>query len=204
MLDIVQLTKPNVLYRRDTILSNSCPVPEERGLYTWFFKNVPQKVPVEGCITKDGNTLLYAGISPKDDNSKQNLRKRIKTHYGGNASGSTLRLTLGILLTKQSGFPLRRVGSGKRMTFTHIGEQWLDKWMDENAFVCWVEHPAPWEVEGKIIENISLPLNIQNNAQHPFSFELSVLRTNAKQQARQQSIANEDNQQRRSRLLISH
>ena len=38
----------------------------------------------------------------------------------------------------------------------------------------------------------------------PFYSELKKLRTNANQQARQQSIANEDNQQRRSRLLISH
>ena len=79
---------------------------------------------------KDEKTLLYAGISPKDENSKQNLRKRITNHFRGNAEGSTLRLTLGTLLSRESDFPLRRVGSGNRKTFTHLGEQWLDKWMD--------------------------------------------------------------------------
>ncbi|MEU1194017.1 GIY-YIG nuclease family protein [Streptomyces sp. NPDC005859] len=42
--------------------------------------------------------------------STQNLRKRVRYHYRGNAAGSTLRLTLGCLL----GLDLRRVGSGKR------------------------------------------------------------------------------------------
>ncbi|MET9440781.1 GIY-YIG nuclease family protein [Streptomyces sp. NPDC006610] len=50
--------------------------------------------------------------------STQNLRKRVRYHYRGNAAGSTLRLTLGCLL----GLELRRVGSGKRMTFGKAGE----------------------------------------------------------------------------------
>ena len=28
------------------------------------------------------------------------------------------------------------------MTFTHLGEQWLDQWMEENAFVCFFQMPA--------------------------------------------------------------
>jgi len=44
-------------------------------------------------------------------------------------------------------YPLRRVGSGKRKTFTNLGEQFLDQWMEDNAFVCWVEHDEPWELE---------------------------------------------------------
>ena len=191
------LTNFPILYSRTAVLSKPCPVPEERGLYAWYFKAIPPNVPTDECATKDGLTLLYVGISPKDEISTQNLRKRITNHYRGNAEGSTLRLTLGTLLAKQSEFPLRRVGSGKRMTFTHLGEQWLDKWMEENAFVCWVKHPAPWEVEKEIFETVSLPLNIQGNGHHLFSVKLSNLRKEAKQQAREMPVANEDNQQRR-------
>ena len=190
------LTNPDALHSRSTILTKPCPVPQQRGLYAWYFKSIPPMVPIDGCIIKNGNTLLYAGISPKDEKSTQNLRKRVTTHFRGNAEGSTLRLTLGTLLTGQSGFPLRRVGSGKRMTFTHLGEQWLDRWMDNNAYVCWIEHSAPWEVEKELIQKTCLPLNIQDNSHHPFSSKLSELRTNAKLEARQQSIAFEDNQQR--------
>ena len=84
-----------------------------------------------------------------------------------------MRLTLGVLLEKNSNFQLRRVGSGKRMTFTHLGEQWLDEWMSDNAFVCWVENNKPWEIEKRIFNTVSLPLNIQDNDHHQFSKTLS-------------------------------
>ena len=190
------LTNPPILHSRSTILSQPCPVPQDRGLYAWFFKKIPPSVPIDGCVVKDGMTLLYVGISPKNETSTQNLRKRITNHYRGNAEGSTLRLTLGTLLLEQSDFPLRRVGSGKRMTFTHLGEQWLDEWMDENAFVAWVKHQAPWEVESEIFEDLSLPLNIQDNDHNSFAKKLSAMRSKAKKQAREMPIANEDNQQR--------
>ena len=127
------ITKSPVLYSRSTVLSQPCPVPQDRGLYAWLFKEVPPSVPIDGCVAKNGMTLLYVGISPM--RLLRNLRKRITNHYRGNAEGSTLRLTLGTLLLEKRNFPLRRVGSGKRMTFTHLGEQWLDDWMEENAFV---------------------------------------------------------------------
>ncbi|WP_435241792.1 GIY-YIG nuclease family protein [Streptomyces cucumeris] len=44
--------------------------------------------------------------------STQNLKKRVRHHYGGNAAGSTIRLTIGCLL----GLELRRVDSRSRGT----------------------------------------------------------------------------------------
>jgi hypothetical protein len=190
------LTNPSVLYSRPAVLSKPSPVPAERGLYAWFFKEIPGITPTGGCIVKDDLTLLYVGISPKNETSKGNLRKRITFHYRGNAEGSTLRQTLGVLLTDKSDYPLRRVGSGKRLTFTHLGEQWLDAWMEENAFVSWVPHPSPWQIEREIFESVSLPLNIQDNQHHPFTKTLSDMRREAKRIARETPIANEDNQQR--------
>jgi hypothetical protein len=192
-----ELTSPNRLYSRIEILDKNCPIPKSRGLYAWFFKSIPPLVPIENCIVKDGLTLLYAGISPKDENSNENLRKRIRTHYNGNAEGSTLRLTLGVLLEKSSNHELRRVGSGKRMTFTHLGEQWLDNWMQDNAYVCWLENNKPWEIEREIFKSFSLPLNIKDNDHHKFSKTLSKLRSKSKKNAREMPIANEDNLQRK-------
>ena len=129
MTHFESLTSPSHLYTRAEVLSKPSPVPSASGVYAWFFKEIPGIVPTDGCVTKDGLTLLYVGISPKNESSSQNIRKRIKSHYQGNAEGSTLRLTLGVLLEGKSGFPLRRVGSGKkkdRFTLTHLGEQWLD------------------------------------------------------------------------------
>ena len=83
------------------------------------------------------------------------------------------------------------------MTFTHLGEQWLDDWMEKNAFVCWVKHPTPWELEGELLGALSLPLNIRGNKHHLFAEKLSKLRKEAIKNARAVAIAREDNQQRR-------
>lgn len=178
------ITNPACLYSRETVLSRPCPVPVKPGVYAWFFKGIPGNVPTTGCVIKDGLTLLYIGISPKNAFSRQNLRRRITYHYRGNAEGSTLRLTLGVLLSKENGYPLRRVGSGYRMTFTPLGEQCLSDWMARNAYVVWVEHPEPWMVETGLLKSVSLPLNLQYNSHHSFSETLTRLRADAKQLAR--------------------
>jgi len=190
------LANPPFLYSRSEILSKPYPVPKERGLYAWFFKEIPPGVPTDGCSTKDELTLLYVGISPKNLESTQNLRNRIRTHYMGNAEGSTLRRTLGVLLEEQCGFPLRRVGSGKRMTFTHLGEQWLDDWMEVNAFVTWVTHSAPWETEAELFKSLSLPLNIRDNDHHPFAKQLSDIRKEAQRKAKEMPVADESSETR--------
>ena len=198
MVDGVSMTfvESAPLLTRAEILARSDLIPQSRGAYAWFFRSPPPGVPTDGCYVRDGLTLLYVGISPKNERSRQHLRKRVAHHLKGNAEGSTLRLTLGTLLAPISDYPLRRVGSGKRMTFTHQGEQWLDAWLDENALVCWTEHPEPWLLEHELLATYSLPLNIQDNRSHPFCASLSEARRTAKDLARDMAIANEGNQQR--------
>jgi len=185
------------LFSRAEIMSRPDIIPAARGVYAWYFRSIPPFVPIDDCNVRDDLTLLYVGISPKNATSRQNLRKRITYHYRGNAEGSTLRLTLGTLLAGNSDFPLRRVGSGRRMTFTHLGEQSLDDWMCANALVCWTEHDEPWLLEHDILSSYSLPLNIQDNRKHPFSTRLCDIRRSAKASAREAPIAYEGNQQRR-------
>ena len=180
-------------------MSRPTPVPAVNGVYFWWFKKIPAGVPTDGCIEKDGYTLLYVGISPDKKgkpNSRANLKTRIKTHYSGNAEGSTLRRTLGILLAAESNFPLRRVGSGNRTTFTHSGEQWLDHWMEQNAKVHWVAHDEPWVLEESLIGSVALPLNIQGNS-HAFKSLLSAMRSKAMAEAKLMEIADESGCSRR-------
>jgi hypothetical protein len=59
---------------------------------------------VDGCIQFQDLYLLYVGISPRQPsksgkNNSQNLKARIFNHFTGNAEGSTLRLSLGCLLS---------------------------------------------------------------------------------------------------------
>ena len=81
----------------------------------------------------------------------------------GNAEGSTLRKTLGCLLSDELGIQLRRVGSGRRRTFAE-GEQGLSAWMADNAFVSWVVREHPWELEDNLIASLDLPLNLEGNS----------------------------------------
>ena len=86
MNPINTLTKPSIFYSRSAVLTKPSSVPLESGVYAWFFKEIPGITPIDECVTKDGLTLLYVGISPDKvgkPNSKQNLRKRIANHYRG-------------------------------------------------------------------------------------------------------------------------
>lgn len=116
--------------------------------------------------------------------SQRTLRDRLRQHYALNAAGSTLRLTLGCLLAETLQIELRRVGSGKRMTFTRAGEQRLNEWMEENARVCWYACREPWIAEEEVIGLLDLPLNLAGNRAHAFHGDLSRLRASQKARAR--------------------
>ena len=90
-----------------------------------------------------------------------------------------------------TGYPLSRVGSGKRMTFTHLGEQALDRWMGENALVTWQVRDKPWLEEERLIGKVSLPLNLAGNDSHPFSQKLREIRSTAIRAAKDSPIADE-------------
>lgn len=196
---------PTKLWSRDEVMCSPSPIPAVSGVYFWWFENIPSGVPLDGCITMNSYTLLYVGISPDKKgkpNSRANLRTRIKTHYSGNAEGSTLRRTLGVLLSTESNYPLRRVGSGNRTTFTHPGEQWLDEWMGNNAKVYWIRHSEPWILEEHLISSISLPLNIKGN-KHTFGPLLSAIRSKAMTDAKAMDIVNEAGLSRKLKKVIT-
>lgn len=84
------------------------------------------------------------------------------------------------------------------MAFTHLGEQWLDAWMDRNALVCWTEHSEPWLLEHELLATYNLPLNIQDNWLHPFCATLTAIRQEAKRAARKGPVAQEGRRSFRS------
>ncbi|MGW5269185.1 GIY-YIG nuclease family protein [Rhodococcus sp. NPDC003994] len=178
------------IYTRADVLASPCPVPTSRGVYGWWFDKPPSdSIDTTNCQKRDGLTLLYTGISPSKPPtngkapSKENIRKRIKYHYQGNAAGSTLRLTLGCLLGREHGIALRRVGaSGSRLHF-HSDEALIDRWMDQHAFVSWVEHTEPWELEDHLIDTLDLPLNLQGNKHNHFYATLAKCRADARRHA---------------------
>ncbi|PKT67020.1 hypothetical protein CW362_42765 [Streptomyces populi] len=176
------LTEPDRLWSAREVLLRPSPVPAAAGVYGWHFEQAPS-------ADLDAGRLLYVGIAPRymaNRTSTQNLRKRVRYHYRGNAAGSTLRLTLGCLL----GIELRRVGkSGTRMTFGKDGEVALSQWMAENARVCWIEHDEPWTLESELITQLDLPLNLDQNRHNLFHGRLKELRDQARQRARELDVS---------------
>jgi hypothetical protein len=165
-----RLLRPDRLFGASDITIRPCPVPASPGVYAFYFSEPPPGIDTSGCHRVDQHALLYVGIAPKPPPlngrapSKSHLRQRLRTHYFGNAAGSTLRRTLGCLLSEQLGIKLRRVGSTGRYTFTNPGEQLLDDWMGQHAFVTWVETTAPWELEEHMLSSgLRLPLNVDRN-----------------------------------------
>lgn len=173
----VNLLEPDRLWSADEVMTRPSPIPAAPGVYGWYFEQSPDpRLPA--------GRLLYVGIAPRHMGtraSRQNLRTRVRYHFRGNAEGSTLRLTLGCLL----GLELRRVGSGRRLTFGQAGEKELTTWMASNARVCWLVHPEPWIVESELIACLDLPLNLDQNRNHTFYQHLSALRASARARARE-------------------
>lgn len=163
-------------YTRAEVLTRPSPVPSESGLYAWTFREGPSGVPLDGCAELAGRPILYVGIAPSRSSSRRTLRDRVRTHYAGNASGSTLRLTLGCLL----GLNLEQRGG--RLTFG-ADESVLSSWMESNALVSWLVHPRPWEVEFSLLALVAPPLNIEGNT-HSFVPHLRGQRAVARDNAR--------------------
>ena len=64
------------------------------------------------------------------------------------------------------------------------GERDLSRWMDQNAYVSWVEIPEPWLLEDHLIETLDLPLNLDKNNTNSFHSRLNEIRSNARLRAR--------------------
>ena len=203
-------TDPADLHTRSQALSRPSPVPNAPGLYAWYFRSTPPGIDTTGCQTVAGMTLMYVGISPKEPPtngrapSRSTLRQRLRTHFGGNAAGSTLRLTLGCLLADVTGFPLRRVGSGGRLTLTNPGEQELDRWLADNALVAWQVAEEPWEAERSLLASgLPLPLNIRDNPCEAHTRIVRQVRADAFARARSLPVIADNGGPRRARSDVT-
>jgi hypothetical protein len=47
-----ELASPGKVWSREEVLQRPCPVPAVAGAYAWWFREVPEGVPVEECIVR--------------------------------------------------------------------------------------------------------------------------------------------------------
>lgn len=172
------LLHPKRLYGVAELSDAPTLIPQEGGVYAWWFSKAPPGVPIDDTAVNDGRGLLYVGIAPRKPSaagsvSSRTLRHRLLTHCRGPIASSTLRRTLAVLLAHDLGLSITRAISLKlKMAPEH--ETRLTAWMNENAQVVWSTCPAPWDVEDHLIKGTRLPLNIRGSSD-PFAKELSKL-----------------------------
>ncbi|WP_201308900.1 GIY-YIG nuclease family protein [Puerhibacterium puerhi] len=182
------LLAPNRATSQVEALGSPSSVPAEPGVYAWYFDISPLEALPEGVYENELGHLLYVGIAPRKPRSRdgrpsrENLRKRIREHFSGDASRSTLRLTLGSLLSDELKLQLRRVGASERRTFGE-GEAVLSDWIAEHARACWYVDRRPWDIESALIADLVLPLNLAQNEHSPLRAAVSAARHSQRQTA---------------------
>lgn len=176
------LSDAKALRSRQEILTRPCPVPAVHGLYAWYLMELPN-APLRESQFAAPFRLAYVGIAPGRPGSRATLRSRIRQHLRGNASSSTLRLTLGCLLAGALGLCLVPTGPTRRLTWGPTGEQALSAWLDRHARVAWTACLDPWRVEPDVVKAMEPPLNLHHNSGHSVFAELMNCRRQARLRA---------------------
>lgn len=169
-----------MLVNPSSIVADPTLVPNEPGIYGWWFDGAPPLVDLTGTVALGDRWLLYIGIAPSEPSdggraSRRTLRDRLKNHTRGPIATSTLRRTLTALLGAELGLRTGRTSAGKAQLLDD-GEHVLTSWLSLHARVAWSACPAPWLPEKElIISGPRLPLNIRDSAD-PFRVTLTRLR----------------------------
>lgn len=142
-------------------------VPEADGFYAWWVEEgIAPEIPAPPHPTSTDWGLLYVGISPRDERSRQNIRARVLTnHVGGNTGSSTFRFVLAALLMDNLGLTPRR--SAAKVVLSREDNERLRDWQRKHLRLTWCESPNPWEAEPAVIRALEPPLNSSGNEAHP-------------------------------------
>ena len=165
------------LHPAQDVVSNSALGAKTRGVYGIFFDRkelllersgyleFDNKLPME----VDDHHLLYIGASIDP------LRRRVLTHLTGNSKGSSLRMTLGALLTEELLLDPIAGPSRGYYDFGH-GEARLSEWIVRSTRIGFYPSDDPYDLERHILQSVPLPLNIDQRKKHRFSRYLLMLR----------------------------
>jgi hypothetical protein len=164
-------------------------LPSSGGLYAWWASSgALPGVPSRPHPTLQELDIIYVGIAPSREGSTATLRSRvIGNHMRGNMGSSTFRLTLAALLLEQ--LELRPVHPSDRPILTREDNAMLSSWQREHLGLTWAVHPEPWRVEAEVIHELQPPLNLAQNASHPFHASLAAARARLRRVSRGKETA---------------
>lgn len=160
-------------------------LPTVPGFYAWWvtpgaLPTVPRHPHPAAGTDLD---LLYVGIAPRSASSQQTVRSRVlHNHLGGTTGSSTFRLSLAALLMDTERFT--PVARGKKFVLVPEENRRLTEWQLVNLAITWCEASEPWNIEGALIDELNPPLNVAENASHPFHATIRAARQRFRDAAR--------------------
>jgi hypothetical protein len=99
-------------------------------------------------------SLLYVGISPAHETSRQTIHARvIGNHLSGNVGSSTFRFVLAALLVEA--LDLHPYLRGTKVALSADDNGRLSAWQREHLLLTWCARERPWEVESKVIAQLT-------------------------------------------------
>jgi hypothetical protein len=167
----------------ELILSRRGLVPAASGFYAWWSRRGAIAVVPHVPHPLDPKlSLLYVGISPARESSRQTVQSRvIGNHLRGNVGSSTFRFVLASLLTDELGLnPYMR---GTKVALEPVENARLSQWQRQNLSLTWCTRRRPWDIEHDVIRKLSPPLNSAGNATHPFYSSVGELRDRFRRRA---------------------
>ncbi len=175
---VKKLTKTGKMYSCEEFFSLPFDILNKPGIYAFYFKDMPS------CALTDKHEVpedepLYIGMS-----DKRTLLERIDEHHDKTAAESTLRFSLGVLFQEEMGFSLRITsGVPPKFRFCQDGENWISRWINNNALIRFVEYKNPASIERRVIRKVSPSLNIEHS-ENDFVSKLRRMRALARAKAR--------------------
>lgn len=148
-------------------------VPNERGVYTFFFRGGARLLQETGWFELDGRRPLSVhGHAYLYTGGAYCVGNRLKQHVRVvNIHTSSLRTTL--LAIECATNAISRSGTSACRV---RGQQSLTEWLRKNAIVGIQFSKTPFELERKLLAVHPSPLNIVWRRQHPFARQLSAWR----------------------------
>lgn len=143
-------------------------LPAAPGFYAWWSRRgALPAVPRVSHPANDEVSLLYVGISPVRESSRQTLRTRVLgNHLNGNVGSSTFRFILAALLI--DALQLEPFVRGSKIVLDASDNARLSAWQRDALLLTWSARERPWEIEGDVIRQLGPPLNFAGNAAHAF------------------------------------
>lgn len=164
-------------------------LPAAPGFYGWWshrgalapVPDIPHPLDVE-------ISLLYVGISPARETSRQTVRARVLgNHLNGNVGSSTFRFALAALLLDP--LDLHPYLRETKVALSAPENARLSAWQRAHLLLTWCARERPWEIEAAVIAQLTPPLNSTGNAAHAFYPAVRSARAEFRRRARAASSA---------------